>query len=213
MRQKKQSALQRFAVKFFTPSNLLLALLWVIWLGIAVYVQTHAQEHVVFDPFEILQARRSWCLLQFGRGQHSSVTRQSATCPSELPALGACAVSELSPEQQGLRLRLRRWSAGRATRTSGAPTGGSHSSTTRCDPRPALPAGRSALLPLPHHLWTVARSLAYTGTRLQDKNPDPAASKYFAEYLQKAYKALTGAWLCLLLLAAHKVIERAASTH
>ena len=78
MRQKKQSALQRFAVKFFTPSNLLLALLWVIWLGIAVYVQTHAQEHVVFDPFEILQARRSCCLLQFSRGQHSVVKRQSA---------------------------------------------------------------------------------------------------------------------------------------
>ena len=36
----------------------------------------------MFDPFEILQARRSCCLLQFGRGQHSSVKRQSATCPS-----------------------------------------------------------------------------------------------------------------------------------
>lgn len=81
MRQKKQSALQRFAVKFFTPSNLLLALLWVIWLGIAVYVQTHAQEHVVFDPFEILQVRRSCCVLQFGQEQHSGVERQSAACP------------------------------------------------------------------------------------------------------------------------------------
>ena len=204
MRQKKQSALQRFAVKFFTPSNLLLALLWVIWLGIAVYVQTHAQEHVVFDPFEILQVRRSCCMLQLRSraAQQCGAAECSLSC--RLAALRACAVSDLRPQCPGLRLLLRRWSVGRATRISGALTGGSHSSTTRCGPRPALPAGYSVLFMMPHHLWTVPGSLAYREIHLQDKNPDPAASKYFAEYLQKAYKALTGAWPRLLLPAAHR---------
>ncbi len=57
-RQRRKSALERFAAKFFTPSNVLLALLWVAWLGLVVYVQSHAQESVAFDPFHILQARR-----------------------------------------------------------------------------------------------------------------------------------------------------------
>ena len=38
-------------------------------------------------------------------------------------------------------------------------------------------------------------SRAYRALSLQyhpDKNPDPAAGKYFAEYITKAYKALTG---------------------
>ena len=69
---------------------------------------------------------------------------------------------------------------------------------------PRLLIKLSILFAVPHQLWSVAGPLAYTGKLVQDKNPDPAASKYFAEYLQKAYKALTGAWLRLLPHAAPK---------
>ncbi|KAK9839330.1 hypothetical protein WJX81_008661 [Elliptochloris bilobata] len=99
---RKQSVLQRFVAKFFTPSNFLLALLWVAWLGIVVYVQSHAQESAPFDPFEILQVER-----------------------------GA--------SDKDVRRAYRQ-------------------------------------LSLTYH---------------PDKNPDPAAHKYFAESITKAYKALT----------------------
>ena len=41
-------------------------------------------------------------------------------------------------------------------------------------------------------------SRAYRTLSLQfhpDKNPDPAAGKYFAEFITKAYKALTGVFI------------------
>lgn len=46
---------------------------------------------------------------------------------------------------------------------------------------------------------------AYRQLSLQyhpDKNPDPAAAKYFAESISKAYKALTG-WQCSLATCSH----------
>lgn len=54
--QRKKSAVARFAAKFFKPGNVLLALLWVAWLALVVYVQSHAQESELFDPYELLQA-------------------------------------------------------------------------------------------------------------------------------------------------------------
>lgn len=57
VRQRKKSAVVRFTAKFFKPGNVLLALLWVAWLALVVYVQSHAQESELFDPYELLQAR------------------------------------------------------------------------------------------------------------------------------------------------------------
>ncbi len=54
--QRKKSAVARFAAKFFKPGNVLLALLWVAWLALVLYVQSHAQESELFDPYELLQA-------------------------------------------------------------------------------------------------------------------------------------------------------------
>ncbi len=83
-RQRRKSALERFAAKFFTPSNVLLALLWVAWLGLVVYVQSHAQESVAFDPFHILQARRPAALRAGGPRGHAPCAPVQRCAPSPL---------------------------------------------------------------------------------------------------------------------------------
>jgi len=53
--QKKTSALGRFARRFFTVQNVLLAVGWLAWLALLLYVQAQTKDLAPFDPFEILK--------------------------------------------------------------------------------------------------------------------------------------------------------------
>lgn len=53
--QNKTSAIGRFAQKFFTVQNVLLAVGWLVWLALLLYVQTQSGDLVPFDPYEILK--------------------------------------------------------------------------------------------------------------------------------------------------------------
>jgi hypothetical protein len=55
VQQKKTSAISRFAGKFFTVQNVLLAVGWLVWVGLVFYVQTQSADLAPFDPFEILK--------------------------------------------------------------------------------------------------------------------------------------------------------------
>lgn len=55
MHQKKTSAISRFASKFFTVQNVLLALGWLVWLALLIYVQSQTADLAPFDPYEILK--------------------------------------------------------------------------------------------------------------------------------------------------------------
>ncbi len=55
VQQKKRSAISRFAGRFFTVENVLLAVGWLVWVALVVYVQTQSADLVPFDPFEILK--------------------------------------------------------------------------------------------------------------------------------------------------------------
>ncbi|BDA43749.1 Translocation protein SEC63 homolog [Coccomyxa sp. Obi] len=55
---KKTSAISRFAQKFFTVQNVLLAVGWLVWLALLLYVQTQSGDLVPFDPYEILKVER-----------------------------------------------------------------------------------------------------------------------------------------------------------
>lgn len=55
--QKKTTAVERFVKKFFTVQNVTLALLWLAWVALLVYVQTISHELAPFDPYEILKVR------------------------------------------------------------------------------------------------------------------------------------------------------------
>ncbi|EIE19320.1 hypothetical protein COCSUDRAFT_48909 [Coccomyxa subellipsoidea C-169] len=55
---KKTSAISRFAGRFFTVENVLLAVGWLVWVALVVYVQTQSADLVPFDPFEILKIDR-----------------------------------------------------------------------------------------------------------------------------------------------------------
>jgi preprotein translocase subunit Sec63 len=55
--QKKITSAERFLRKFFTVQNVVLGVLWLIWLALVVYVQTQAQDMAPFDPYEILKVK------------------------------------------------------------------------------------------------------------------------------------------------------------
>lgn len=123
-RQRQKSALERFAAKFFTPNNMLLAVLWLAWLGLVVYVQSHAAESIAFDPFHILQARRSRAPSCAGPREVAWRCAAAAHLVTVSAAGGGAAALKAG--------RACRWTAAPARRTSGAHIASSRWSTTRC---------------------------------------------------------------------------------